>query len=51
MIGFFVLAFILGGLDIFWNLLDILQLISYFKYFNLIYPYNLTYYFELFSFV
>ncbi|CAD8066144.1 unnamed protein product [Paramecium primaurelia] len=50
LIGFAILAFLLGGLDIFWNLLDTLQVLSYLKYLNVIYPYNLETYFQLFGF-
>jgi len=32
--GFAILAFLFGGLNIFWNLLDALQLVSYLQFFN-----------------
>ncbi|CAD8141977.1 unnamed protein product [Paramecium octaurelia] len=50
LLGLALLAMIFGGLDIFWNLLDTLQLICYLKYFNVTYPYNLQYYFTIFGF-
>ncbi|CAK90738.1 unnamed protein product (macronuclear) [Paramecium tetraurelia] len=50
LLGLAILAMIFGGLDIFWNLLDTLQLICYLKYFNVSYPYNLQYYFTIFGF-
>ncbi|CAD8077791.1 unnamed protein product [Paramecium sonneborni] len=50
LIGFAILAFLFGGLDIFWNLLDTLQILSYLKYLNVAYPYNLDAYFQLFGF-
>ncbi|CAD8069547.1 unnamed protein product [Paramecium sonneborni] len=48
--GLAILAFLFGGLNIFWNLLDALQLISYLKFFNVYYPYNLNNYFTIFGF-
>ncbi|CAD8048544.1 unnamed protein product [Paramecium sonneborni] len=50
LLGLAILAIIFGGLEIFWNLLDTLQLICYLKYFNITYPYNLQYYFTSFGF-
>ncbi|CAD8136694.1 unnamed protein product [Paramecium pentaurelia] len=50
LLGLAILALIFGGLEIFWNLLDTLQLICYLKYFNVIYPYNLQYYLNIFGF-
>ncbi|CAD8052108.1 unnamed protein product [Paramecium sonneborni] len=50
LLGLVILAFVFGGLDIFWNLLDTLQFICYLKYFNITYPYNLQYYFTIFGF-
>ncbi|CAK55844.1 unnamed protein product (macronuclear) [Paramecium tetraurelia] len=50
LLGLAILAMIFGGLDIFWNLLDTLQLICYLKYFNITYPFNLQYYFTIFGF-
>ncbi|CAD8118190.1 unnamed protein product [Paramecium sonneborni] len=46
----FVGSLIFGGIDIFFNLLDNLQVLSYFKYLNLELPYNLKVYFNLFGF-
>ncbi|CAK94557.1 unnamed protein product (macronuclear) [Paramecium tetraurelia] len=43
-------SILLGGLDIFYNLLDTIQLLSYLKYINLKFPYNLQTYFEIFGF-
>lgn len=34
MLGLAITAFLFGGLNIFWNLLDLLQLLAYIKYFN-----------------
>ncbi|CAD8071405.1 unnamed protein product [Paramecium sonneborni] len=48
--GFAILAFLFGGLNIFWNLLDILQLISYLQFLNVNYPYNVNNYFTIFGF-
>jgi hypothetical protein len=48
--GLVVLAVIFGGLDIFWNLLDLFQLFSYLQYINVEYPYNLQVFFGAFSF-
>ncbi|CAD8148757.1 unnamed protein product [Paramecium pentaurelia] len=50
LLGLAIIAMIFGGLDIFWNLLDTMQLICYLKYFNITYPYNLQYYFTIFGF-
>ncbi|CAD8151416.1 unnamed protein product [Paramecium pentaurelia] len=48
--GFAIIAFLFGGLNIFWNLLDALQLVSYLQFFNVEYPYNLNSYFTIFGF-
>ncbi|CAD8200347.1 unnamed protein product [Paramecium octaurelia] len=50
LLGLAIFAFLVGGMQIFWNLLDILQLISYLQYFNILYPYNVDTYFQLFDF-
>ncbi|CAD8155199.1 unnamed protein product [Paramecium pentaurelia] len=50
LLGLAAFSLIIGGLHIFWNLLDILQLISYLQFFNIIYPYNVDTYFRLFDF-
>ncbi|CAD8067436.1 unnamed protein product [Paramecium sonneborni] len=50
LLGLALLSIIVGGLHIFWNLLDVLQLISYFQFFNILYPYNVDTYFQLFDF-
>ena len=34
-------AVMMGGLSIFWNILDLLQMFSYMEYINIEYPYNL----------
>ncbi|CAD8112404.1 unnamed protein product [Paramecium primaurelia] len=44
-------AFISGNLEIFWNLIDTLQQLSYMKYLNLQFPQNLSIYFEVFTLV
>ncbi|CAD8151440.1 unnamed protein product [Paramecium pentaurelia] len=43
-------SFITGGLSIFFNLLDSIQMLAYLKYLNIIFPYNLQMYFETFGF-
>ncbi|KAM3140819.1 hypothetical protein pb186bvf_007046 [Paramecium bursaria] len=45
-----VLAIIIGGVDIFWNLLDLLQLLSYTLFIDTQYPYNLQTFLNLFKF-
>ncbi|CAD8111020.1 unnamed protein product [Paramecium primaurelia] len=45
-----LISLFLGGIDVFYNLLDNLQMLSYFKYLNIQYPYNMNVYFELFGF-
>ncbi|CAD8206541.1 unnamed protein product [Paramecium pentaurelia] len=39
-----------GGINVFYNLLDNLQMLSYFKYLNIEFPYNLNMYFDIFGF-
>lgn len=46
-----MLSLITGSMDIFWNLLDQLQLLSYIKYVNIDFPLNLDTFFELFKIV
>ncbi|CAD8129077.1 unnamed protein product [Paramecium sonneborni] len=41
---------LLGGVEVFFNLLDTLQMLSYLKYLNTQFPYNLSTYFQLFGF-
>ncbi|CAD8206688.1 unnamed protein product [Paramecium octaurelia] len=41
---------VFGGVEIFFNLLDTLQMLSYLKYINTQLPYNLQAYFQLFGF-
>ncbi|CAD8213956.1 unnamed protein product [Paramecium pentaurelia] len=43
------IAFLFGNLEILWNLLDMLQQLSYMKFHNLQFPENLKIYFEIFS--
>ncbi|CAD8122013.1 unnamed protein product [Paramecium sonneborni] len=43
-------AVLFGGLEIFYNLLDTIQMLSYLKYINTQYPYNLEQFFEFFGF-
>ncbi|CAK66884.1 unnamed protein product (macronuclear) [Paramecium tetraurelia] len=50
LLGFAILAFLFGGLNIFWNLLDVLQLVSYLQFLNVEYPYNVKNYFTIFGF-
>ncbi|CAK72888.1 unnamed protein product, partial (macronuclear) [Paramecium tetraurelia] len=42
-------AFLAGNLEILWNLLDMLQQLSYLKFHNLQFPENLQVYFEIFT--
>ena len=51
MVGIAAVAVMTGSLEIIWNLLDILQLLSYIKYINIIFPLNLNTYFEIFNLV
>ncbi|KAM3133429.1 hypothetical protein pb186bvf_014433 [Paramecium bursaria] len=50
-LGQLLLSFLAGGLDIFFNLLDLLQIISYLQYINTQFPYNLEKYLNYFSFL
>ncbi|CAD8107915.1 unnamed protein product [Paramecium sonneborni] len=43
-------AILFGGLDIFYNLLDTIQMLSYLKYINTQFPYNLQEFFDFFGF-
>ncbi|CAD8093998.1 unnamed protein product [Paramecium sonneborni] len=43
-------SILFGGFEVFFNLLDTLQMLSYLKYINTPMPYNLQIYFELFRF-
>ncbi|CAD8128503.1 unnamed protein product [Paramecium sonneborni] len=43
-------SILFGGVEIFFNLLDTLQILSYLKYMNTQLPYNLQTYFQLFGF-
>ncbi|CAD8165030.1 unnamed protein product [Paramecium pentaurelia] len=43
-------AILFGGLEIFYNLLDTIQMLSYLKYINTQYPYNLETFFDFFGF-
>ncbi|CAD8186927.1 unnamed protein product [Paramecium octaurelia] len=43
------IAFCCGNLEILWNLLDMLQQLSYMKFHNLQFPENLQIYFEIFT--
>ncbi|CAD8117276.1 unnamed protein product [Paramecium primaurelia] len=44
-------ALLFGGLDIFYNLLDTIQILSYLKYINSQFPFNLQEFFNCFEFV
>lgn len=44
-------SILFGGIGIFFNLLDTLQFISYLKYVNTQFPYNLNTFFDTFNFV
>ncbi|KAM3130506.1 hypothetical protein pb186bvf_017415 [Paramecium bursaria] len=48
--GLVLLGILTGGIGIFYSILDILQLISYLRYINTDYPYNLDEFFNLFKF-
>ncbi|CAD8127452.1 unnamed protein product [Paramecium sonneborni] len=43
-------AILFGGLDIFYNLLDTIQMLSYLKYINTQFPFNLQTFFDFFGF-
>ncbi|CAD8104716.1 unnamed protein product [Paramecium primaurelia] len=43
-------AILFGGLDIFYNLLDTIQMLSYLKYINTQFPFNLQQFFDFFGF-
>ena len=51
MVGIAALALMTGSLEMVWNLLDMLQLLSYIKYVNINFPLNLDIYFEIFKLV
>ncbi|CAD8109512.1 unnamed protein product [Paramecium sonneborni] len=44
-----IIAFLCGNLEILWNLLDMLQQLSYMKYHNIQFPQHLQTYFEIFD--
>ena len=48
--GMVGLGVLIGGLDTFWNLLDLVQLLSYINFIDTRYPYNLSKFLELFEF-
>ncbi|CAD8107684.1 unnamed protein product [Paramecium sonneborni] len=48
--GFAGGSILFGGVDFFYNLLDTLQMLSYLKYINTQFPYNLEQFFQLFGF-
>ncbi|CAD8198174.1 unnamed protein product [Paramecium octaurelia] len=48
--GFAGGSILFGGVDIFYNLLDTLQMLSYLKYINTQFPYNLEQFFDMFGF-
>ncbi|KAM3133408.1 hypothetical protein pb186bvf_014412 [Paramecium bursaria] len=50
-LGLVILSLLTGGIEIFYNLLDLLQVISYLQYVNTQFPYNLETYLNLFSFL
>ncbi|CAD8077820.1 unnamed protein product [Paramecium sonneborni] len=43
-------AILFGGIDIFYNLLDTIQMLSYLKYINTQFPFNLQSFFDFFGF-
>jgi len=51
MVGIGTIAIMTGSLEMVWNLLDMLQLLSYIKYVNIDFPLNLDTYFEIFKLV
>lgn len=51
MAGIAALSIMTGSLEMFWNLLDMLQLLSYIKYVNITFPYNIDTYFEVFKLI
>ncbi|CAD8049420.1 unnamed protein product [Paramecium sonneborni] len=46
-----VVSFLSGNLEILFNLIDVLQQLSYIRYININFPYHLDLYFDVFSFV
>lgn len=44
-----VVAWLIGGNEMIWELLDMLQLLSYFQYMNVEYPYNVSLYLKYMS--
>lgn len=49
--GTVILAILTGSFEMVWNLLDMLQLLSYIKYINIDFPLNLNIYFEIFKLI
>lgn len=42
-----VSCFLTGGFDMIFNIMDLFQLISYLKYLNIDFPYNVSVYFDI----
>ncbi|CAD8141976.1 unnamed protein product [Paramecium pentaurelia] len=51
MITLSAFCIITGSFEIFWNLMDLLQYLSYIKYINIQFPTNLNIYFEVFKLI
>lgn len=51
MAGITALAILTGNLEMVWNLLDMLQFLSYLQYVNIAFPLNLDTYFEIFKLI
>ncbi|KAM3133418.1 hypothetical protein pb186bvf_014422 [Paramecium bursaria] len=50
-LGLVLLSILFGGIDIFFNLLELLQFISYLQYVNTQFPYNLETFLNIFAFI
>lgn len=51
MITLSAFCIVTGSFEIFWNLMDLLQYLSYIKYINIQFPTNLNIYFEVFKLI
>ncbi|KAM3132644.1 hypothetical protein pb186bvf_015316, partial [Paramecium bursaria] len=50
LLGMLFFSILFGGIDVFYNLLDLLQILSYLQYVNTEFPYNLQQFLNLFQF-
>ena len=51
MIALSIICILTGSFEMFWNLMDLLQYLSYIKYVNIQFPSNLNIYFEVFKLI